>query len=449
MAFTFTQEQIDAAIEAEIADLNRWSDPGEPARDYTKWREQRRAQVAAGKWEALKRYLLPNHVPVAAYRMDEAIDALTKLARKAERYGTPAVKWTLGEPYFVQHETSYGHKYKVGMIDFVFESLEAPRVGKYQFIAKIERTAGGNIIACIPGEELPESYREGSGECQHCQQKRDRRNLFVVRSEDGELTQVGQSCLRDFMGTDTPASVAARFRFISELESLGEEYGPRMVRVDSALEMLAVTAAAIRLWGWVPKSAPESAGLPTALRIAPWFSPVASLSKYEVEDRKALNEAMTEADWALAQTVLDWVEASEDKSEYMWNLKTILRPGMVEAKRRGYAASAVAAYQRHLGKLEVRRRESEAAAGSEWIGVVGERLKGLRVRCVSARGIDTVYGGSVVYKFHDVNGNVLTWFSSGGADLDPGSDYELDATIKAHSEYQGVKETQLTRGKVK
>lgn len=392
-----------------------------------------------------------NVIPVRTYLLDDALAALTKLAKKAERYGTPAIRWTVGPVYEETHRNpDTGRKYKVQFNDLTFESLEAPRVGDYQFIARIERTPAGNIIDCVPGEELPDSFREGSGECQHCRQVRDRKNLFVVRSDDGALTQVGQTCLRDFMGTDTPASVAARFRFISEVAGLGEEYGPRGVQVDSALELLAVTAAAIRSWGWVSKSAPEHAGVPTALRIAVWFSSVPPKPKsVDAEDLATLKAALVEDDWALAQTVLDWVDGSDDKSEYMWNLKMILRAGAVEAKRRGYACSAVTAYQRHLGKLELRRRERENAADSAWIGTVGERLKGLKVRCQSARGIEAAYGTSVIYKFLDASGNVLTWFSSGRADLEPGSDYVLDATIKGHGEYQGIKETQLTRGKVK
>lgn len=32
--------------------------------------------------------------------------------------------------------------------------------------------------------------------------------------------------------------------------------------------------------------------------------------------------------------------------------------------------------------------------------------------------------------------------------MDPGSEYTLDASVKDHVEYKGVRETQLTRGKV-
>lgn len=110
----------------------------------------------------------------------------------------------------------------------------------------------------------------------------------------------------------------------------------------------------------------------------------------------------------------------------------------------------MAAYQRHLGKLAERQREAEAAASSpsSHLGEVGERLRGLRLRCESARGMDSHWGTTILYKFHDRAGNVLSWFSSGGAELEPGAEYLVDATVKGHGEFRGVAETQLTRARV-
>lgn len=444
----FTAEQLTAAIEAEVLDWARFFDVPASEEELERRRLFHRANLGAGHLGALKPYL--NIFPVYAYLVEDAIAAIGKLAKKAERFGTEAITVTVGETFEEERRSESGRKYKVQFTDLHLSTLAAPKVGDFTFVAKIERTEAGNIIDCVPGESLPERYRTSDGTCEHCRAKRDRKDLFVVREGNGTLVQVGRTCLRDFMGTDTPASVAARFRFLRDFRAaMEEEWSPKARPLDTALELLAVTAVAIRLWGWVPKSAPESAGLATAFRIAVWFNRTPPKpDSSDAADLKALMAAYGPDDEKMAQTVLEWVAASEDASEYMWNLKTILKPGMVEAKRRGYAASAVAAYQRHLGRLEVARREAESASESTYFGAVGQRLKGLELRCVSARGIETNYGGCVIYKLTDQQGNVFSWFSSGGADMDPGADYTLDATVKAHAEYKGVKETQLTRGKV-
>ncbi len=390
-----------------------------------------------------------NVITILVAREEEALEALGKLAKKAQRYGTPRITWTLGEVREEDRQDSEGRRCRVQVRDLVLGELEAPRVGDFTFIARLERTAHGTIIDSIPGVELPERFRHSTGECEHCRTDRARAHLFVVRSPEGELVQVGRTCLRDYMGTDTPASVAARFRWIKEAREWGEEFGGGGTVEDSAEELLAVTSAAIRLWGWVPKSAPEEAGQPTAFAIGPWFW--CAPGDREGQARRAeLRAALGEEDWATARATVEWVASPEaGDSEYVHNLRMVLAPGIVPAKRRGIACSAVAAYHRHLGKLAERQREAAAAATSRHLGTEGERLRDLRLTCTAARGIDSQWGTTILYKFRDQRGNVLSWFSSGGADLDPGKEYVVDATVKGHGEYQGVAETQLTRAKVR
>lgn len=445
----FTEAQIAAAIEAEVADWGRcWDDTD--AETLERRRKFHRANAAAGQLGALKRYL--GIVPVMAYRLEEAQDALKKLAKKAERYGTPAITWKIGETYQEERHTAEGRKYKVTMTDLILNGVGAPRVGQYTFLAKGEIVEGGAIVDTVPGEALPVGVRDrlGAGECDHCGNNRFRKYTYAVRRDDGHVSVVGHTCLRDFLGTDTPTSVAARFRFEQELRSFDDEFNGRgRPFPDSAEELLAVTSAVIRLWGWVPRSAPESAGSPTVERVVDlWYT--RPVSKYRMDEHTKLNLALSDADFKFAQDVMDWVASPEaGDSDYIQNLRLILSTGAVEAKRRGYAVSAVAAYQRHLGKLEERRREAEAAPSvSSWQGAKGERMRGLELKVESARGIGGQWGDTVIYKFLDKAGNVYTWFASSSAELEIGQTVKLDATVKDHNEYKGVKETQLTRGKV-
>jgi hypothetical protein len=448
---TFTPEQIDAAIEAEVADWERFFD--EPATEEGRETRRRfhRANVSQGHLGALKRYL--GVFPVLTYRLEEAVLALHKLAKKAERYGTGKITWKIGEFYKETHRNSEGRKVTLSYTDLILEGLEAPRVGDFTFIAKAEITEDGVIVDTVPGEAIPAGAREklATGCCEHCHNNRQRKDVFLVREAGGKVVQVGRTCLRDYMGTDTPASVAARFRWERELLGFDEEFGGRGKALpDAAEELLAVTAAAIRIWGWVPKSAPESAGEPTALRIAVWYWCSPSDKKGQA-DRKALGDALEEKDWETARATMEWVATPEaGDSEYIQNLRVILAAGAVAPKRRGYACSAVAAYQRHLGALEQQRRQKEEAANnpSTWVGEKGERLKGLKLLCESAREMPSRFGLTILYKLKDEDGNLYSWFSSGGADMDPGHEYTLDATVKDHGEYRGVRETQLTRAKV-
>lgn len=99
MVTTFTDEQIAAAIEAEVADWERFFSSGEPATDEEREARRRfhRANVSQGHLGELKRYL--GVFPVLTYRLVDALDALKKLAKKAERYGTGRITWTVGQQY--------------------------------------------------------------------------------------------------------------------------------------------------------------------------------------------------------------------------------------------------------------------------------------------------------------------------------------------------------------
>jgi len=84
---------------------------------------------------------------------------------------------------------------------------------------------------------------------------------------------------------------------------------------------------------------------------------------------------------------------------------------------------------------------------SEFVGQIGERIRGILVKVTRAFQIDGYYGQSTVHNFEDEDGNVYTWITSSKS-LPEGSVYWLDGTIKDHKTYKNVKQTVLTRCKV-
>jgi hypothetical protein len=56
------------------------------------------------------------------------------------------------------------------------------------------------------------------------------------------------------------------------------------------------------------------------------------------------------------------------------------------------------------------------------------------------------FGDKVLHTFEDGQGNAAVWFSSGRA-LKIGKTYEIKATVKEHGEYNGIKQTVLSRCK--
>jgi uncharacterized OB-fold protein len=51
-------------------------------------------------------------------------------------------------------------------------------------------------------------------------------------------------------------------------------------------------------------------------------------------------------------------------------------------------------------------------------------------------------------EFCDNSGNVLVWFTSSAPEVEIGDRVRLTGTVKRHGEYQGVRQTVMTRCKV-
>jgi hypothetical protein len=400
-----------------------------------------------------------NITTVLVERLPEARKELNKLVKKADRYGCTAVAYTVGQPYTQKrrHQDWDGieREVTVDVVDLVITG-EAPRVGNYEFLARIEHTEGGVLLSTKPGVEgLDERFRQASHACEHCRVARDRKELYVCRElGTGKQVQVGRTCLRDFLGMDNPASVAGRFNWFQELRSLGG-YGEYSDGYQQSLVgLLSLASVAVRLFGWCSKGQAQMDEQLTATveYVQVGLAAPGKLGQSDRALRLKLVEALTADDEALAARVIEWVRnAMPAKSDYEHNLKVIFAGDYVTDRRRlGLAVSAVAAHGRAV-EAELRRtKEREGAKESAFVGTVGERFRGVLVTLQSSRTIQTNgYGDLVLNKFLDAQGNVLTWFTSGGVDLAIGEQALLDGTVKDHKEYQGAKETQLTRCKIK
>lgn len=89
---------------------------------------------------------------------------------------------------------------------------------------------------------------------------------------------------------------------------------------------------------------------------------------------------------------------------------------------------------------------SKPAPESHYIGSVGQKVD-LELTLIRVFWVDTQFGSLGVHKFADADGNIVIWKTScNTGDFNTGW---ISGTVKEHSEYNGVKQTVLTRCKVK
>ena len=113
---------------------------------------------------------------------------------------------------------------------------------------------------------------------------------------------------------------------------------------------------------------------------------------------------------------------------------------MVEEEPQREAAAAAR-------KLEREQRD----AASNWVGNVKERIRNVPVTVEFAKTLDGgMYGPKRIVKMRDEAGNLLVTFGTSEWlwEAEKGQQVVIDFTVKEHSEYEGAKQTVITRSKL-
>lgn len=85
---------------------------------------------------------------------------------------------------------------------------------------------------------------------------------------------------------------------------------------------------------------------------------------------------------------------------------------------------------------------------SKHYGVVGQRYYDIPVVVKDTRSYSNAYGGGNIYTFTK-DDYTLVWFTQTHLEIKPGDEVLLTGTVKKHDEFRRVKQTHLSRCKVK
>lgn len=407
---------------------------------------------------------------VRAGRVEAVQAAVEKLNRRVKRTGGEGVtveveREALETAWFVVAGGRLTEK-REGCIEKVLPWAylrlggAVPVVAGWKFISTIEHTPAGNILRRAPNcetIELPEDLRTATNTCDHCHTERRRLDTFVLQDAAGQIRRVGRNCLADFLRTEDLAGALRMWALLDTVRSLlggedgyegGSGYGQA---ATGTLTYLACAASAIRNYGWVSrKVAREVEGKTATATTADFLAG----PKPRNDGRRGDAEAIAaweqgqpiDADTEEAAATIEWALGLEPKpaEDYLWNLRVAIALGYVEGKHEGIVASAIVAYRRAT-EQEVKRAAWKNAPDGGHFGEVGKRtvLPALTVQLV--RYIDGNYGTTTLVVFTDEQNRRYKWFASGSREFHADERYVGKATVKQHGEYQGRKETVLTR----
>lgn len=380
------------------------------------------------------------------------IECMSKFKKKIEKLNKKAQKLNLKEVELeVLGTTSYKREdnREVPCYEISIYQEEDIKINGYEFVGKLERNVGDTFI--YAGEEdVPKEQKEVKV-CQHCNSNRFRKLLYILKNEKNEYITVGKSCLIDYIGHKDAEKVAKFYQDVKDLipkpiddtlliledfES-DTEYTPMTYFID---EVIRVALVSIKNRGYIKydgeKFSTREDVYNTLHKLgkvgARQFRESLEIPKEEVEDIK------------------NFILNMDSNTNYIENLKLLIKDKYVIGKMLGYAVSMPYTVSREKEKLLEKKLEEKNNSKSNFVGIIGEKIE-VSVTFFKYNSIETVspYTGMNeifrIYTFIDNEGNHIVWKTTAGKDFDIGDKLIIKGTVKDHNEYNGTKQTILTR----
>ena len=272
----------------------------------------------------------------------------------------------------------------------------------------------------------------------------------MQNTETGEFKQVGKSCLMDFTAGMSAERVARHISLYDELIQGEEPYegSRRVIYIDINTALLYILET-INKFGYIKADGDR----PTKERALEYYLVENEKNSFLFEARKSLKKEMesvsfkadSEANRKVVEDVIAWILVQEENNDWIHNLKTLCKGKYVTFSNFGILASLFPCYNRAMEKKARIEREKESCKDSQHIGNIKDRITIDMQYFKIVTSWETDWGVTVIYKILDINGNVYTWKTSKAIDENT---KKIIGTVKAHNEYNGVKQTELTRCKI-
>jgi hypothetical protein len=416
---------------------------------------------------------------------------IARLIKRAAKLGS-ALAYTIDRNDFRDEKVKFtaadGKVSEVYVRRFRVEVVgDEPKYAGWKFIGTLEHTDEGNVLRMVPGEIAPPQYRECAPFCEHCKLKRVRKDTFLVRHGTGTTTQVGSNCLADFLGHENPqalAQLAAILVNLNELTELAEDAhwmggGGAYITKDrqDLIVFLSIVAEIViqenQFWSRsavkrIEEKRGPNARVPevTAWRAARYMHP--SREDYiEADKFKPTEAAMNLADeareWVLREFGMplpeeggyDAIKAAllhtgrPELNDFEHNLLVVAKGEFCERRTFGIAAYIIEAFRKAHNMIPERKKP---VYSNQHFGAVGQRFPKLEVLVEKVVTWNSEFHGPAsLFKMRTPEGHLVIWRTynvSEDNDMIEGKRYVIAATVKRHGEYNGDKQTEMSRVKV-
>lgn len=249
------------------------------------------------------------------------------------------------------------------LISTITVDCDLPQFNGWSLNSAIDFVTSGEIVESLtrtaPRKQLPSGFGDVDAKrCDHCGIRHNRNRLFIIENTNGKIMQIGIVCMEDFLGKDA-ASLISDFWLLDFEEANGVESEGGWGSDNTPLDLynyLSAVKLAISAYGWLSKSKAEEVMECATAYVA-----------YDMIDRKKRAKAIDLArtnphkkEYKISEAI-EWAQ-TQSGNDYLDNIASIARLEIVPRKYDGYAASILAAYERHLDQEAEKALLQESAS---------------------------------------------------------------------------------------
>jgi hypothetical protein len=278
--------------------------------------------------------------------------------------------------------------------------------------------------------------------------------------------QLGKQCAKDYLGHVSPQAWITYLETLNGINELVKSIGggpksapgrPTLIKITN---VLIVCCASVDLFKYVPSKDmygeynPNSTAN-TVRSYLFWYgdgdasAPHGQIDTYVKANETSLQQRAEE----IATWVLNIPEAEVNSNSFYHNVQTLFKEGWADTKHIGYVIGAYPAWWKATQKAKADQAKAAQPAAavpkaSEYVGSIGQKLS-FAGTIVNTQNISGMYGNVQLVRIKDTNGNTVVWFNNGQpVEVENGKAYNFTGTVKKQDEYNGKKQTTITRGKV-
>lgn len=406
--------------------------------------------------------MLKNYTVLEA-NIEKLNTMIEKINKRAKKINQTEISYTIDKEYFVDLNKDNKLEATENIVKYFDITLNAEpiKITGYTILASINHTyESGNIIKTLSDKEIPEKYKTIDGICEHCNTNRRRKETVLLQNEQGNIIQIGKSCLKDYLGYDINDKLSY-MDLLTEIENedfttISNIDGVKFAKYINTMKLLNISNLLIKSFGYVKtkneygerntnNTKDRTLNLYCENNI---YRTTISGQQMYTNEEIAIYNTINSANYKDDEVIeaIGWIKQQNNNSDYINNLQVLANNEYINYKETGILCSFMVCYYK-VQEHEQKQKKQTEQIKNEYVGTVGEKIQ-TELTLKNEFNFETQWGISHIYIFKDAEGHEYKWNSSKSIETEKQEKAIIKGTIKAQEEYKGIKQTILTRCKI-